>query len=125
MERRDLEAWIELYERAWRTPGTQLLADLFAPDATYSTAPFTDRHRGLAAIEQLWEAERTGPDERFTLTSEILAVEADTGVARIEVVYEDLSPHDGRHYLDLWIVRLDEQGRCTSFEEWFWLNPEG
>ena len=125
MDRRALAEWIELYERAWRTPGTELVAELFAPDATYSTAPFTDPHRGLAAIEQLWEAERAGPDERFTLAAQILAVEGDTGVAQVEIVYEDASRHEGLHYLDLWIVRLDDEGRCTSFEEWYWLKPAG
>ena len=35
----------------------------------------------------MWEAERLGPDEGFEMTSKILAVEGDTGVARIEVRY--------------------------------------
>jgi len=37
----------------------------------------------------LWDAEREGPDEVFKLTSEIVAVEGDTGVVRVEVVYGD------------------------------------
>ena len=37
---------------------------------------------------------------------------------RVEVWYGDPVK---RHYRDLWIVRLDEHGLCTSFEEWpFW-----
>jgi hypothetical protein len=121
VDRSALARWIELYERAWRTPGTALLADLFAPEATYSTAPFTEPHRGLTAIERLWEAERDGPDERFTLTSEILAADGDTGVVQAVVVYED----PPRHFLDLWIIRLDARGRCTAFEEWYWSKPTG
>ena len=41
--------WLEGYERAWRTPGTAVLAQLFAEDAIYSTAPYEMPHRGLAA----------------------------------------------------------------------------
>jgi ketosteroid isomerase-like protein len=120
MDRCALEAWIDLYERTWRSPGTSLLAELFAPGATYSVAPFKEPHRGLAAIERLWEAERDGPDEEFTLATEIVAVEGDTGVARAEVHY--VQPR--RHYRDLWIVRFDPDGRCVAFEEWpFW--PRG
>ena len=39
------------------------------------------------------------------MTSEIVAVEGDTGVSRVEVWYDGPPP---RHYRDLWIVRLDD-----------------
>ena len=113
MTRADLEDWVARYERAWRTAGTDPLAELFDRDATYSTAPFREPHRGLEAIERLWEAERAGPDEAFKMTSETVAVDGDTGVVRVRVVYED----PPAEWLDIWIVRL-EAGRCTAFEEW-------
>jgi ketosteroid isomerase-like protein len=114
MDRAALERWIELYERAWRTPGTAQLAELFAPEATYSMRPFSEPRRGLEAIERLWEAEREGPDEEFTFESEIVAVEGDTGVARTETHYA----RPQQHYRELWIVRLDDAGRCLAFEAW-------
>jgi len=116
--RRQLGDWIAAYEGAWRTPGTDMLAELFAPEAVYSTAPFEEPHRGLEAIQKMWEEERSGPQEEFSMTSEPVAVEGDTGVARVEVRYSEPRP---LHYRDLWIVTLDAEGRCTSFEEWpFW-----
>ncbi|HEX2232758.1 MAG TPA: nuclear transport factor 2 family protein [Thermoleophilaceae bacterium] len=117
MTRDQLLDWIDRYERAWRTPGTDALRALFAEEATYRTAPFEIPFRGLAAISQFWEAGRDGPDEEFTMGSEIVAVEGDTGVARVEVRY---GATDSR-YRDIWIVRLDQSGRCVHFEEWpFW-----
>jgi SnoaL-like protein len=121
VERTDLLDWIRLYERAWRTPGTELLSDLFAPDATYRTAPYEEPFRGLTAIAAMWEAGRAVPDEVFTMRSDVVAVEGDTGVARVEVWYGDPVEQE---YRDLWIVRFDGSGRCVSFEEWpFW--PKG
>ena len=118
MERAGFTEWLAGYERAWRTPGTAVLAQFFAEDATYSTAPYEKPHRGLAAIGEMWEAERLGPDEEFEMTSEILAVEGDTGVARIEVRYH--APKN-KEYRDLWVVRLNDAGLCFHFEEWpFW-----
>jgi len=91
---------------------------MVAPEAVYSPAPFEEPHRGLEAIQKMWEEERSGPQEEFSMTSEPVAVEGDTGVARVEVRYGEPRP---LHYRDLWIVTLDEEGRCTSFEEWpFW-----
>ena len=118
MDRAQLNDWIAGYERAWRSPGTDGLAGLFAEDATYSTAPYENPHRGLDAISAMWEAERLGPDEEFEMRSEIVAVEGDTGVVRVEVRY--WAPKD-KEYRDLWIVRLDDRGLCFHFEEWpFW-----
>lgn len=112
MERRDVESWIADYERLWRSPGTHDLGELFAEDATYLPSPWADPVAGLAAIAQFWDAERDGPDEEFTLTSEVLAVDGDTAVVRALVEY----PTDT--WLDLWVIRFDGAGRCASFEEW-------
>jgi ketosteroid isomerase-like protein len=118
MDRATLQGWIDGYERAWRSPGTDGLAELFASDATYLNAPFQEPTRGLDAISRMWEAERSGPDEPFEMESEPIAVEGDTGVARIEVRY---GARRAQTYRDIWIVTLDDEGRCTSFEEWpFW-----
>lgn len=118
MTHEDLDRWVAGYERAWRTPGTEGLRQLFTADATYRTAPFEQPHRGEDAIAALWEAEREGPDEVFALGWEIVAVDAQTGVVRAEVRYGEPV---ARTYRDLWIVKLDQQGRCVAFEEWpFW-----
>lgn len=123
MTRGELEAWITEYEKAWRTPGTRTLGELFAPDVTYLTQPFAEPLRGLDSLGPFWENERRSPDEAFALQSEILAVDGDTGVARIEIRYD---PPDGQVYRDLWIVTLGPDGRCTAFEEWpFWPEHGG
>ena len=107
--------WIAAYETAWRTAGTAPLGRLFTEDATYRPAPFDEPIAGVGAIARFWEGERDGPEEVFTLTSEIVAAEGDTAVARLEIVYgEPLQ----RTYRDLWIITLSSDGRCRHFEEW-------
>jgi hypothetical protein len=115
VEHADLARWIGHYERAWRTPGTALLEQLFTADATYIPSPFESPIQGRPAIASFWEAEREGPDESFSMDWEPVAIENNVGVARIEVCYGDRTI---RIYRDIWIVRLDEDGLCTSFEEW-------
>jgi hypothetical protein len=124
-DRNRVQAWIALYEQAWRTPGTDSLQALFAHDATYRVAPFEPPIVGVDAIAEMWEAERNGPDERFAMDSEIVALDDEVAVARVAVHYED--PPVGE-YRDLWIIHFAADGRCQSFEEWpFWpgqpLNP--
>jgi hypothetical protein len=117
VERAVFERWIQAYERAWRTPGTEPLAGLFAEEASYRTAPFEKPFAGLGAIAEFWDGERESPDEEFEMTWELVAVEADTAVARIEVAYAD----PPQQYRDLWVIRLGQDGLCQEFEEWpFW-----
>jgi len=118
VSRERVDAWIERYERAWRTAGTEPLGELFTVDATYRMSPYEEPAAGLEAIAALWERERKGPDEAFEMRHEVVAVEADTAVARVEVQY---GGPDRLQYRDLWIVRFAADGRCREFEEWpFW-----
>ncbi|NED97800.1 nuclear transport factor 2 family protein [Phytoactinopolyspora alkaliphila] len=118
MDRTQLTRWVQAYERAWRSPGTEALASIFTEDASYLQSPYHSPVIGLPAIAQMWEDERTGPDETFQMTHAIVAVDGDTAVVRVEVHYGE--PAD-QEYRDLWIIRFAEDGRCRSFEEWpFW-----
>jgi hypothetical protein len=118
VERDRVAAWIDSYERAWRTPGTEALGELFAPDVSYSYDPYEEPVRGLDALGPWWEDGRDGPDEAFTMSSEVVAVDGDVAVARIEVAYGDPVRQE---YRDLWVIRFDAPGRCVAFEEWpFW-----
>jgi ketosteroid isomerase-like protein len=114
MQRDQVETWVDRYERAWRTPGTDALAELFAEEASYSQGPYRESLHGLRAIGEMWEAERDGSDEVFTMESAVVAVDGDTAVVRIEVRYGD----PVQEYRDLWIMQFDANGRCRRFEEW-------
>jgi ketosteroid isomerase-like protein len=117
VNRSEVEAWIEAYERAWRSPGIEALAELFTEDASYRLSPYDDPALGLEAIGALWERERKGPDEVFTLTSEVFAVAGDRAVVTLEVRYGDLVE---REFRDVWLLQF-EGDRCARFEEWaFW-----
>jgi ketosteroid isomerase-like protein len=115
MTREQVADWIAAYERAWRTPGTDTLGQLFTEDATYRPGPYDEPAAGLPAIRRLWEAEREGPDEVFRMTSEVVAVDGATAVARLQVRYGDPVHQEWR---DLWVMRFTGDGRCAAFEEW-------
>ena len=117
-DRATVQRWLAGYEAAWRAPGTEALAGLFTADASYLQSPYQRPVTGLAAIGRMWEAEREGPDEAFSLATDILAVDGPLAVVRAEVRYGEPS---GQEYRDLWLIRLDEGGLCAWFEEWpYW-----
>ena len=60
----------------------------------------------------MWDEKRDGPDEVFTLATEILAVDGPTAVVRAEVRYGDPVRQE---YRDLWVMQIGDDGRCNSF----------
>jgi ketosteroid isomerase-like protein len=117
-DRAAVSRWVAGYEAAWRAAGTDALAGVFTEDAGYLQSPYAEPVTGLAAIRQMWDQERDGPDEVFTLATDIVAVDGPAAVVRAEVRYGDPVRQE---YRDLWILRLGDDGRCTCFEEWpFW-----
>jgi ketosteroid isomerase-like protein len=113
-----VQRWVAGYELAWRTPGTDGLAALFTPDATYLHSPYEEPIVGIHAISKMWDDDCDGPDEVFTLSREIVAVEGDTAVVQAEVRYGEPIRQE---YRDLWLIRFDVDGRCSQFEEWpYW-----
>lgn len=115
MDRQQVADWVAAYERLWRTPGTDRLAEIFTPDATYQQGPFREPVVGLPAIQRMWEDERDGPEEQFEMSSNVLAVDGDTAVVRVHVRY---GPPRNTEWLDLWVIRYAPDGRCRAFEEW-------
>ncbi|MEU5883365.1 nuclear transport factor 2 family protein [Spirillospora sp. NPDC047279] len=115
MDRDAVASWVAGYERAWRTPGPEPLAELFSSDVSYLPSPWASPIVGLSRLALWWDAERDGPEEPFTLTTEVVAVDGDTAVVRIWVDYLHDDPSRWR---DLWILRFDADGRCVRFEEW-------
>jgi hypothetical protein len=114
MEHGDVLGWVRSYESAWRSPGTHQLAGLFTEDVSYLVSPWAEPLRGLAAVAEFWDVEREGPDEVFTMTAEVVAVDGAVAVVRAEVEYAAT----GNRWRDLWILRFAPDGRCGAFEEW-------
>jgi ketosteroid isomerase-like protein len=117
-DRARVRRWLAGYEAAWRAPGTAGLAGLFTGDASYRQSPYDQAIAGLDSIKRMWEQERDGPDEVFTLATEIVAVDGPTAVVRAEVCYGDPAR---QQYRDLWVIGFADDGRCAWFEEWpYW-----
>jgi ketosteroid isomerase-like protein len=119
-DRMAVSRWVARYEAAWRAAGTDALAGLFAKDARYLQSPYAEPVTGLDAIRRMWDSERDGPDEVFTLAAEIIAVDGPAAVVRAEVRYGDPVSQEWR---DLWVIRFGDDGRCTWFEEWPFSPP--
>ncbi len=118
MNRKTLEAWLDAYGQAWETRDPQAAADLFTEEATYRETPFDEPLQGREEISGYWSGvPRSQSDISFSY--EILAITEEEGIAHWNANYTRL-PTDAPVKLDgVFLVKLDANGRCTEFREWW------
>lgn len=113
MERKDVEAWVEQYVRAWRSNDPQDIGRLFTEDATYYTAPFREPWSGRDAIVKDWLDRKDEPGT-WTFRSEVLAMAGDLAFVQGQTDYSD----EEKKYSNLWVIRLRD-GIASEFTEWW------
>jgi uncharacterized protein (TIGR02246 family) len=111
-----LTSWIDRYVRAWNTNDPADIGALFAEDADYHPEPYGRRWHGRERIVREWLARQDEPGET-TFTWEPVAVTDEVAVIRGTTTYPD------RVYSNLWVIRLDGEGRCREFTEWWMQRP--
>lgn len=111
-----VQKWIEGYRLAWESNSAAEIGALFTEDAEYFTAPFRPPWRGREEIVARWIEHRDEPGETsfdwkpVVVTDEVAVVEGVT-------TYPD------EVYSNLWLIVLDQDGRCRRFTEWFMRHP--
>jgi uncharacterized protein (TIGR02246 family) len=111
-------AWIDGYVAAWNSNHPDDVGRLFSDDAAYYTAPHREPWRGREEIVTGWLDRKDEPGQtRFTW--EPLVVTDDVAVVQGETVYLD----PPQTYSNLWVIRLDRDGRCTEYTEWWMEQP--
>lgn len=115
MNHEGAQHWVDRYVKAWRNPETGLLSSLFSEDVVYSLSPWRRPLQGISELSSFWEQRPSGPNEVFIFESEIVAMEANTVVVRVDVTYPNDNP---RQWKDIWIIKFRTGGLCYKFEEW-------
>jgi ketosteroid isomerase-like protein len=115
-----LADWMAGYERAWASNDPDAIRALFTPDALYFTAPFREPWRGPQEIVDGW-LERKDEPGGWTFEWQALVETPEVAIVTGTTTY---SGAEGT-YSNLWVIRLNEDGRCSEFTEWWMLHDSG
>jgi uncharacterized protein (TIGR02246 family) len=116
---RRVRAWVDRYLQAWNSNDPAEIGALFTENAEYYTEPYRQPWRGRAEIVRRWLERKDEPGDT-TFGWRPLAVSPEVAVVQGETVYHSLH----RTYSNLWVIRLDQQGCCTEFTEWWMQHPD-
>jgi uncharacterized protein (TIGR02246 family) len=110
--------WIAGYVAAWNSNEPAAIAALFSEDASYRTDPYSPPWQGRDAIVEGWLGARDEPGEtRFAWR--LLHITGDVAVVQGTATYRT----PPRTYSNLWLIRLQPDGRCREFTEWWMQHP--
>jgi uncharacterized protein (TIGR02246 family) len=115
-----LQTWVDGYVEAWNSNDPVAIAALFTQDAAYYTEPYSLAWQGRDEIVRQWLDRKDAPGET-EFRWHPLAISPDVAVVQGEAVYRN----PPRTYSNLWVIRLNAEGRCTEFTEWWMQHPEG
>ena len=113
-----VRAWVDGYVRAWNSNDPAAIGSLFTEDAAYYTEPYSEPWRGRDEIVRRWLDRRDEPGEA-EFRWQPLATSPELAVVEGTTVYHN-PPHT---YSNLWVIRLDSEGRCSEFTEWWMQHP--
>jgi ketosteroid isomerase-like protein len=124
MNRSDVQTWLDRYIDAWRSSESDQIAELFSEDAVYRYNPYLDESRWLRGREPIvssWLEEKDEPDswEAGYIT---FAVDGDRAVATGFSRYFAKGDEPEKTYHNVFLLRFDEDHRCTEFTEYFMLE---
>jgi len=119
IDHRSVTRWLQDYVSAWKSYDPQAIRALFSENATYRYSPYDEPVRGREAITANWLENRDAPNT-YAAEYKPIAVDGDTAVANGRTRYFEA---DGktlkRQFDNIFVLRFDDEGRCTEFCEWF------
>jgi uncharacterized protein (TIGR02246 family) len=113
-----LKEWVEAYIRAWNSNDPAEIGALFTEDALYHTEPFAEPWRGREQIVKRWLERKDEPGQATFEWRELIAT-PETAIIVGTATYRE----PPRFYSNLWVIRLDDEGRCQEFTEWWMEQP--
>jgi hypothetical protein len=118
MDRTKFEDWLEAYKQAWEGTDPEAAADLFTADANYYETPFEAPARGREGIRRYW-SDATRYQEGVEFYYYVLATTENIGIAHWHTEFTRLTSNSAIELDGIFLVKLDADGRCTEFSEWW------
>jgi ketosteroid isomerase-like protein len=114
----DVDSWVDRYVSAWRTNDSEAIGSLFTEGARYYTAPYRQPWTGRDGIVAAWLDRKDEPGQ-WEFRHQVLGIDGDVGFVRGWTRYAATAEEAETEYSNLWVIRLDADGRCSEFTEWW------
>jgi ketosteroid isomerase-like protein len=115
LKEKHLDRWVKAYRRAWESNDPEHIAALWTEDAALYRRPDEEPVLGRDAIVNAWLEVADAPGETL-FEYQVLGFGDGVGFVRGWTTYQTDPPGE---YSNLWVIRLDKDGRAHEFTEWW------
>jgi ketosteroid isomerase-like protein len=131
LDRSDVARWLEAYVEAWKSYDRERIEALFSDDVRYRYHPYDEPIVGRDAVVESWlgEGDHEGAPTRdepstYDASYEPVAVDGDVAIATgVSTYFAEPGGRVGAVYDNCFVIRFDDQGRCSEFTEWYAKRP--
>jgi len=123
LDQATVDAWLEAYVDAWKTYDPVAIGNLFSEDAVYRYHPYDEPVRGRDAIVASWLEQ---PDSSGTYDGhyQVDLIDGDRAASRGRSLYFEADGVTQKaEWYNLFLLRFDQDGRCSDFCEWYMERP--
>jgi hypothetical protein len=117
-DRARFQSWLQAYGQAWEKRNATAAAALYAEDGSYQVTPFLEPMRGRKAIFE-YRSEVARTEENIKFGYEILVAGRELNLARWSASFVIVPPGLKTKLDGIFLISLDEEGRCESLREWW------
>jgi ketosteroid isomerase-like protein len=121
-----VQKWLDGYIAAWASNDPDEIAALFSEDVAYSYRPWIDDKvtvEGRDAVVSSW-LENPDDPQGWEASYTPYAVDDRRAVATGWSKYLATDQAEGRVYHNAYLLEFDEDGRCSSFREFWFLEKK-
>ena len=118
MKNENFKFWLEKYLRAQEEHKPEVIKELFAENGVYWWGPFNEARHGVEAIYE-HHKNALSHQENIKYVYEILAVTDKYGIAKFHLTLNDLAPNEPDTYEGIFMINLNDNNKCTLFQEWY------
>lgn len=110
--------WLERYIRSQEQCQPEAIKDLFAEEGVFWWGPFNEARHG---VDQICSHHKNAlsHQENTEYEYEILAVRETYGIAKFRLSLNDLVPCKPDTYEGIFLVYLNDENKCTLFQQWY------
>ncbi|HDY64675.1 MAG TPA: nuclear transport factor 2 family protein [Phycisphaerae bacterium] len=115
---KNYEQWLENYLVLHMARDASRIPELFAEDGVYWYGPYYQPRNGVDAIYEHHQ-NALSHQEDIKCKWKILAVTDEFALAWFDLTLKDLMEDEPNAYQGIIKFTLDDEGKCTFFEEWY------
>lgn len=119
-----VQDWIDAYIAAWTSGDARAIRDLFTADAVYGYRPWDSDETTVKGADAITASWLDDPDDPASWEASYApyAVDGDKAVVLGSTRYLATDSHPERTYHNAFVLRLDADGKCREFHEFYVLK---